>query len=272
MSGDTISSTLILGIASVSLILFFLFFCFFWLVHKSEKSQEITAKYLEEAVYRAFIGDNERSIVEKYLERIYSNSQVTETALRKSITRIFLLFFVFFLLTEAIINQMDIGPIKLNNFNLIIKILPLVIAINYYELVSLYSAHILQVIMIRVIFETFYNPIVKRDLQTFLYPSSMPDYSYAILNQMRGKRGILDVLDNSLYMLFSMTIILAGIIFECLVFYECFQKFGLFDPLLWLITMVALLFVIESAIHIYTLFYDFHISRSGEEWLKKLAR
>jgi hypothetical protein len=206
---------------------------------------------LEKRVKTAFKEDNERNIIGSYLERIYSNSQAADAALRQSIIRLFFLFFLFFLLINTSIGEIDFGILKIKDINLITKIIPLIISINYYELVSLMVIVILQQRLIDAIFSTIYKPIKDEHLSLLLYPCSTTISSEAISRFMPDNRKF-GKFSADLATIFTIVIVAGAIICLCWIFVVCFETFGMLDWMLWIIFIISLLFLVKSIFTLYS--------------------
>ena len=116
---------------------------------------------IQERVAETFKGDK-YNISKDYLEQIYTNMHITETTLRQSIIRLFFLFFLFLLVMNTKNSELDLGIIKVTDISLILKFIPLLISINYYELISLILIYFLQQRMVMNILYFFIICILIR--------------------------------------------------------------------------------------------------------------
>ncbi len=204
------------------------------------------AKSISERVHDAFQGNKEREILKDYLQQIYSNLQITEIAVRKSMMRLVFLIFMFFLLMNTQVDELGVGPLKVKDFSIIIILLPLLISINFYELISLGNNFFSQKRLVRRIFLFAYAPIEKNNLELFLEPSLTPLYNEGILQGLTDG-GYLRMLSSNLQTMIVVLTILSSIIMEVFVFSACFKKFG-FNLLLIMALIVSLVFFIKTYI------------------------
>lgn len=100
----------------------------------------VANKSIRKRIAEAF-KDDKYNLSKDYLEQIYLNLHITETTLRQSIIRIFFLFFLFLLLINTENNELNLQIIKVTDVTFILKFIPLLIAINYYELISLINIY-----------------------------------------------------------------------------------------------------------------------------------
>jgi len=199
---------------------------------------------LADRVNNAFDGDNERKIVDKfYLNQIYLNSRVTAGELRKSISRIIFLYFIFYLLFTSSVKEVNFGPVKISDLDLLIKIMPLLIAISYYDLSSLIASLTTQERLIFQIFKFMHKPIRDMGLDSFLLPSASPFYTYN-LNQNIYKNGVLVHIYSKLYILLEVFLLLSGILVEYVIIKSNFRKYGFEDILLWIVAISSIVFVV----------------------------
>jgi hypothetical protein len=204
---------------------------------------------IQERVAETFKGDK-YNISKDYLEQIYTNMHITETTLRQSIIRLFFLFFLFLLVMNTKNSELDLGIIKVTDISLILKFIPLLISINYYELISLILIYFLQQRMVMNILYFLHKPIVDNDLDEILFSSSIPHSIEIILTHMTNENGIVNSINIFLYALTILIIMFGAIVFECSIFYSCFQKFGTSDWLLWMILIISLIIILKSILSV----------------------
>jgi len=204
----------------------------------------MTKLTLADRVNNAFDGDNERKIADKfYLNQIYLNSRITAGELRNSIIRIIFLYFIYYLLFTSSVKEINFGPVKISDLDLLIKIMPLLIAISYYDLSSLMASLTVQGRLIFQIFKFMHKPIRDMGLDSFLLPSASPFYTYN-LNQNIYKKGVLVQIYSKLYILLEIFLLLSGILVEYVIIKFSFQRYGFEDILLWIVAISSIVFVV----------------------------
>jgi hypothetical protein len=224
---------------------------------------EMTKLTLAERVNNAFNDINEREFVDKiYLNQLYSNSRITAGELRNSIVRIIFLYFVFYLLFTSSIKEVNFGPVKISDLNLLIKIMPLLIAISYYDLSSLMASLTAQERLIFQIFKFMHKPIRDMGLDSFLFPSTSPLYTFH-LNQNIYEKSILVQVYSKLYILLEVFLLLSGILVEYEIIKFCFQRYGFDDSLLWIVSISSIVFVVLALLELL-------INKDKENSLKNL--
>lgn len=201
-------------------------------------------KTIKEIVKDSFPDHDSREYAKEYLSCISSNNQFLETETRRSLIRSFLLFGLFFLLIGASVEEVTLGPIKINDISIIEKFLPLLVAINYYELISLILMRRLFLETEGRIVEILYKSIYKNDLEGFLFPNSIPMWADTIFQ--KSYEGIIYKINDATHYLISLIIIVGGILFECYAFYICFIHFGVSDIVLWSVLIVSVLFLFKG--------------------------
>lgn len=209
-------------------------------------SVEATKSFKNRA-HDAFKDEKEREFAKDYLNQIYSNIRSAETILRNSIIRLFFIFFLFYLLINTQINELGIGPIKVGDISLVIKILPLLISINYYEVISIWIMVSFQKKMGYEVLSALYSPIIKNDLQIGLYVASTP-HLLEIYYEKIIKKGFLSNVNSNIYDIFLFSIIVGAILIECLIFSICYKKFGS-DYLLSFVLSASFIFLLKSILN-----------------------
>jgi hypothetical protein len=211
--------------------------------------QQLRINYMPPKTIKEMVGDSfrdhdSREYAKEYLSCISSNNQFLETETRRSLIRSFLLFGLFFLLIGASVEEVTLGPIKIKDISIIEKFLPLLVAVNYYELISL-------IIMRRLFLETegrmveiLSKNIYKNDLETFLFPNSIPLWSEKIFE--KSYEGIVYKINDNINLFISLIIFLGAFLFEGYAFYMCFVLFGVSDIILWSVLIVSVLFLLKG--------------------------
>lgn len=194
---------------------------------------------MNDRISKAFKDDNERKFAENYLNQLYLNSHYTEERLRKSVIRLFLLGLVSYLLFNKSINELMLGFIKINDFTLIIKLMPLLISINFYEFASLYESFQLQEALILNIIRFLHKPIYDASLAPFLCPSTTPNYVFIIAGHLPVLKKYPFMLS---YMLLMFVIISSAFLMDCFIIYMCILRFGIQDLLLQIVIITSFIF------------------------------
>jgi hypothetical protein len=131
-------------------------------------------KSLSDRVKAAFgeSGSSGNIAAKDFLQQLHSENQNLRAGFRGSMIRLFF-FGLFILLSASSVSEATIGPIKITDLSIIIKILPLLIAANYYELISLWGTQSLVADTIYRICEIYFKTLRENDLDFF--------YSIAVL-------------------------------------------------------------------------------------------
>ena len=135
------------------------------------------------------------------------------------------------------------GPVKISDLDLLIKITPLLIAICYYDLSSLIASLTTQERLIFQIFKFMHRPIRDMGLDSFLLPSASPFYTYN-LNRNIYNNGVLVQIYSKLYILLEVFLLLSGILVEYVIIKSNFRKYGFEDILLWIVAISSIVFVV----------------------------
>jgi len=207
---------------------------------KNERENQ-NERPLKERVSKAFNDYNERDFAEIYLNQLFSNSQRTEDKLRKSIIRIFYISFIFFLLYNYSANDFLIGFFKLDKITLasVIKLMPLLISINYYELMSLIHSLSMQARLITQIIRFLHRPIYDAGLESYLLPSATPHYLYYINNRLPGYK---KYLFKFFYVFVVVVVLGSALLIEGLIIVMCGMRFGSDDVLLIIVSVMVVAF------------------------------
>src|SRR5215207_4740111 len=92
---------------------------------------------ISERVRDAFADDKSRDFAETYLNEALTSLRDTQTQFRRTMLLLIFVILLFELLARASVREVSIGPLKLSDYSLLYKLLPLAIAYLYYELNSI---------------------------------------------------------------------------------------------------------------------------------------
>jgi hypothetical protein len=201
-------------------------------------------KTIKELVGDSLRDVNSREYAKEYLSCISSNNQLIETETRKSLIRVFLLFGLFFILIGASFEEITLGPIKMKDISIIEKLLPLLVAVNYYELTSLICMRRLLIETEGRIVESLFPDFYKNGLHGYLFPNLVPLWANEIF--AKSHEGIVHKVDDFIFIFIGLIVISGAILFECYAFYICFVLFGVSDIILWAVLILAILFLLKG--------------------------
>lgn len=208
-------------------------------------------KSLEERVQDAFGKDgNSGSFTAKdFLQQLDLDNQNLRSGFRSSVIRLFFFFGLFILLSTASVSEATIGPIKITNLSIIIKCLPLLIAVNYYELISLYGTSSLLWYTTYAICHKYFESFDKSDLDFFFNLNFFADFEK--FSGWAFEDGVLKTIDGIITIFLTAIILFAAFLFECYAFYFCFSTFGVYDLFMWIILFSSIVVIAKTVIVFY---------------------
>lgn len=195
----------------------------------------------------AFADPKEKEFAKDYLAAIQEDMRYINTRFQKLIVQIFFLFFVFIILSGASVVQVTLGSVQLSDLSLIEKLLPIVIAYTYYELIGFAVMARLQNELQGRIVELLYKPIYDNYLDLFLTPSSALNTAKILSS---GTKDFLSSLLVNLTRPLLVIIFFGALGFEIYAFYVLFATFGFADIVVWLVLLVSLSFSLQGLIFI----------------------
>lgn len=181
-----------------------------------------------------------------FLQVLLLKMQIILDRERNSLLRLFFLFALFILFSTASVAEATFGPIKITELSLITKILPLLIAINYYELVTLWASHSLLVETINNMYRLIHEPIIKNDLTFFMTSDWL--FGFELFTDWIQDDYIFKKINNFIMNSIIWGIALSALLFECYAFVRCFSIFGVFDLSLWIILIFAIITLAKTVI------------------------
>jgi hypothetical protein len=213
----------------------------------------MSVKSVEDRVKAAF-GENGNSgsiTAKDFLQQLHSENHILRVGFRSSLLRLFFFFGLFILLSTASVSEATIGPIKITDLSIIIKILPLLAAANYFELVSLLATANLVRETTFVISSVCFKSLHETDLDYFFDLSSFA--AFEKFSSWVYEPGILKSIDELITFILTMTILFAAILFECYAFFFCFSNFGFYDLFVWIILFLSLIIFTKTGFIFYCL-------------------
>jgi hypothetical protein len=193
----------------------------------------------------AFADPKVKEFANDYLAVIQEDMRYINTRFQKLIIQIFLLFFVFIILSGASVVQITLGSVQLSDLSLIEKLLPIVIAYTYYELAGFAAMRQLQNELHDRIVELLYKPLYNNDLELYLRPSSALNTADIL---MFGTKGFLSDFSKNLTIPLYVIIFFGALVFEIYAFNALFVAFGFVDIVVWLALLVSLFFLLQGLI------------------------
>lgn len=192
---------------------------------------------------QAAIDDDTRVFMSRYLELVRENMQQASDKFHSTFLLIIFLMAVFELLNRAAISEVTLGPFKLSDVSLLIKLLPVVIAYYYYLTCTMLAMIGAQRTVIDSVVAIMYGPLYDNDLEYYLYPVSPLFAESLITTATKGR--IISAID-AIGSNFQKVIWFLPLIFQVYAFYRCFRAFGFSSIIVWVALVISAVFCIQG--------------------------
>lgn len=212
----------------------------------SEEGQEVPRDLGGRIRYVFAEGAASHDYAETYLETVHTNLHESEALARRLILALVILVVVFELLNRAVVEEVSLGPIKLNDFTVVHKLIPLAFAVVYYYWAGTMSNRILlhrvQVNLLQVL----HPQIVASDLEYFLLPPQPgvveAVYVRALRNRHRRTQQIFNI--GRFLPILAILLLCSSTLWMAYAFYVCFMTFGFTDIVVWLECVFSIYLVV----------------------------
>jgi hypothetical protein len=196
---------------------------------------------IAEQVRNAFADPSAHDFAREYLGEVLTNWRTSEETVRRTIILLFFLFFIFEALGRASVSEVSVGPVKLQDYTLLQKLLPIAIAYLYFDLVSTGT--------MRGYFSKVVDEVVRRTnksvYENALHAYLWPTYTFLpqeLITQYLSGKGkslgqVVGILTRGTYVV-GLLLISAGL--QAYIFYRLFHLFGVQDVLVWLSLFASL--------------------------------
>lgn len=206
-------------------------------------------KPLKTRVDDVFANEDSHAYAEEYLKGIRDVFAKGEAQFQRQLLQFFLFFFIFEMLIQSAITEITVGPAKLSDLSIILKVTPIVLAYTYQQLLTIFAHRLVLSKLIDEFFNKLHPVYYKNDLETFLMPfSTITLIRIGLLREGLQQK----VLSASAFLLFFV------ILFGCLLlivysFVRLFLEFGFFDVLTWVALVICVFLAIQSWVILVTL-------------------
>ncbi|TET44709.1 hypothetical protein E3J62_09580 [candidate division TA06 bacterium] len=195
---------------------------------------------IEQSVEQAFSGASVRDYAKEYLVAVRGNVQRLTVGFQYRLALVYFLFLIFWLLTNAAIRGVTLGPFELRDISIVERLIPVLIAYCYYEAMALVSMRNFQTIVHDSVVRSVYEPIYTNALSGFLVSlTAMDAWSYFAFKTT----GVAKKLIHLWTAVLPIAVIFIPLAFECYAFSRCFAVFGFSDLLLWIALIVSVYFL-----------------------------
>lgn len=196
------------------------------------------------SIEKAF--DNDKESLKDFHASVAANLTETEKSLKKVVYQLILFVLGFFIISQSSVQEIEIGPFKINNLNIIIKIFPLIIAYKFYEFLGLQCFTRCLNVTHNETIAKLYPKTVENNLQPLITPESIVNTQEFF--ELRNSNGLTKIMENLRLIILIMQLLIMPLAFIAYAIYLNFYRFGFKDVLVWIISLMVLLLLIQSAI------------------------
>jgi hypothetical protein len=192
---------------------------------------------LASSIEKAFLEEDDISLKE-FHPAIQDNLAESQKNLRKARSQLVIFALLYFIIIQSSVQAINIGPFKIENLNIIIKIFPIILVVKFYEFIDIQ-------LLTKILYET-QNAVIKK-LYPKIYENNLEllftDDSCMETYELRNPSTNTNIQENIrlLILVLQLLILPFSIIFYSL--YNSFSKFGMKDILVWVILFIVLLFL-----------------------------
>jgi hypothetical protein len=199
-------------------------------------------KSLHVRVDAAFSVATDHEYFNQYLNLVREGWREVNSAISRVLVLTLLPAGVFELLVRAAVEKVSFGGFEITDVSMIGKILPLLIACNFYRLSGLLAAEDDYRAVYQIATRLLHQKVYDQDLEYFLMPQALSVHrptSFSIYTN----RSRFDQVFNRVSMVFAYSIYFAIIVFEMYAFYFQFRRLHIEDFLLWMTLGLSFLFI-----------------------------
>jgi hypothetical protein len=203
---------------------------------------------LDEIIADGFSTDEAKEFAPAYLERLRVGWDQLEASVRRTGLLLVLSFVLFELLEDATTGEFTLGPLKLNDVEGIVRILPAASAFLLFELLSLYEARNRYRRVHTLLMRRLHPKIEQHDLDTLLWPPTLDLTGVARITHVGhpADRAQLRLLTGT-GVAVLMILVLGAFALEISQLWRLFDRFGFDDVVTWLVAAFAALNLVRAA-------------------------
>jgi len=190
-------------------------------------AKELISKRVKETFSIKEYGD----FAKEYLDILHGNWRIAYEKQNQLATVILFLAFAFELLTRAVISEVSLGPFKVNDLAIIHKLLPVLIAFYYLQMLNWGKKRNEIADVYYEIINICYPSITQNKLQYYLAAEGINIIGY---RYRKLQNRFLRIVQDAIKVPVVFFILMAPIIFGIYAFSQLFRLFGLNDILVWL--------------------------------------
>jgi hypothetical protein len=205
----------------------------------------VAGKKISERVKDAFSSTGTQEYAENYLDALRASNRERETSYRRTLVLLVLLCVASELLTQAAVQEMNIGGVfKVTDPSFIHELLPLAIGFLYYEMISLHTLGLHMKKVHDQLLDEIHAPICNNNLQYYLHPPSTQLALQILTSESKGLgRGLVVTMHAPFYL------VLMGFVplFEFYALYNLWSLYWSTNPIIvGLVTVFSILFLLLS--------------------------
>jgi hypothetical protein len=178
-----------------------------------------------------------------YLKDLLENWRLSSTSAARTITASLVLAALFELLSRAAVRKVSVGPVEIGDLSLIQKALPVIIAYQFYDFMSLTEYTLSCALVHSRIMSRYYPAIEAARLDYFIVPRDPSILgSDLFADKSLGSTG--NSLTGRLSTYLGFTVGFGIAVFEVYAYYRLFRQFHFSDLIVWITLTLTVFFVL----------------------------
>jgi hypothetical protein len=190
--------------------------------------------------------EDQATYADEYLTNLRSSLKETTDALRKDSLYVLLVLVIFELLIRSAGTELNLGPLKITDVSLALRLSPVLIAYFFYDLIILSIRwHNMETIHYHLM-KRFHKSVADNEFEQWLVPGYIPFWSIRPTSSNESRS---DVIEDKASVGMSWLVFLAIIAFDVSAVVRLFLRFHLGDIFVWISAAASLcLFGIAIAV------------------------
>lgn len=180
--------------------------------------------------------------IDGFLEELIKNLRELDAKVERLIFQFIFLYLGFELITQAAIAEISLGAFKVSDLSLVQKLMPIIIVITWYEMISMLTIRKFSSTAFERIMEKTHEKLFENDLHQLMLPPN----SERLISWITGiKKGLSSNLLVSIYFMLGLLVFFLGpmaIYFR--MFYQLFSLFPITDLVVWFSLGVTFVYVV----------------------------
>lgn len=197
---------------------------------------------INESINKSFPDNN--IALEQFHDGLSVNIRDTEKNIKKSKNQLIFLVLLYFIIVQSSVESIDIGPFKIDNINIVIKIFPLLIIYKFYEFISLQcflrSLHV----AFNTTISKLYPKIIDNNIEYLVKPESSVNTEE--FYETRSSKKFTKLMSTIRELNLATQLIILPLVLIIYAVYINFSKFGFRDILVWVVLFFILLLLVQS--------------------------